>query len=95
MKLVLTQKAKEDLLSIGHYTEKLWGKQQRNTYLKQLDICLKKLIQAPLIGRPCDYIRPAYRKHSYGKHMIFYIFKEDKLTIIRILHQSMDYNKEL
>jgi toxin ParE1/3/4 len=33
----LTEKAIEDLRSIGRYTQKNWGRDQRNKYLAKLD----------------------------------------------------------
>ncbi len=33
----ITPKALEDLKSIGQYTQRQWGKAQRNRYLKQLE----------------------------------------------------------
>ncbi|MDJ0621051.1 MAG: type II toxin-antitoxin system RelE/ParE family toxin [Calothrix sp. MO_192.B10] len=41
----LTKLAKQDLLSIGRYTQKTWGSEQRNRYLTMLDDCFRLLAQ--------------------------------------------------
>ena len=87
----LTNKAKVDLVKIAKYTEAQWGREQRNLYLKQFDNAFHLILDKPLIGKECDYIKAHYRKFPQGSHIIFY--KEaDKsnIEIIRILHKNMD-----
>jgi toxin ParE1/3/4 len=45
---ILTQKAKDDLLGIGRYTRKQWGKVQQRRYLTQLDSAFHDLADKPL-----------------------------------------------
>ncbi len=87
----LTNKAKTDLVKIAKYTEAQWGRDQRNLYLKQFDDAFHLLMDKPLIGKECNFIKTDYRKFPQGSHIIFY--KEaDKsnIEIIRILHKNMD-----
>jgi toxin ParE1/3/4 len=86
----LTQLAKQDLLSIGRYTQKTWGTEQRNRYLAMLDDCFHLLAQDPQRGRTCDDIRLGYRKYHIGRHLIFYQETDEYIDIIRILHDRMD-----
>ena len=53
----LTQKARDDMLSIGRYTRKQWGKMQQRRYLIQLDAAFHDLSDNPEIGHVCDDIR--------------------------------------
>lgn len=39
----LTNKAMADLRDIGRYTQKHWGRSQRDKYLTMLDACFKQL----------------------------------------------------
>jgi len=87
----LTREAKEDLRKIATYTEKRWGRDQRNLYIKQFDDGFHLLAESSSVGKQCDYIKDGYRKFPQGSHIIFY--REDtesKITIIRILHKNMD-----
>ncbi len=87
----LTREAKEDLRKIAKYTEKCWGRDQRNLYIKQFDDGFHLLAESPSVGKECDYIKVGYRKFPQGSHIIFYREgKKSKITIIRILHKNMD-----
>jgi len=92
----LTQKARDDMLSIGRYTRKQWGKMQQGRYLIQLDAAFHDLADNPQIGRVCNDIREGYFKLGVGKHLIFYRLKgEDQIEIVRILHSRMDIEQHL
>lgn len=86
----LTNKAVEDLRSIARYTEKTWGRDQRNAYLSKLDASLHTIAGEPQIGLACDEIRKGYRKLHVGRHLIFYRHADTQIDIIRILHDRMD-----
>lgn len=87
----LSNKAVQDLLDIGRYTQKKWGVKQRNTYLKQLDNSFTQLSENPNLGIRCDYIAKGYRKFPQQSHVIYYRSSSDNIVeIIRILHKSMD-----
>jgi toxin ParE1/3/4 len=91
----LTARARQDLRSIGRYTQATWGREQRNRYLGKLDAAFHLLAQEPQRGRDCDYIRPGYRKYHVGRHLIFYSQSPSGLDIIRILHDQMDIEAHL
>ena len=87
----LSKKAVADLVEIGKYTTEIWGKSQRDTYLKQIDECFTQLSENPNLGLKCDYIREGYRKFPQASHMIYYrLNSKNVIEIIRILHKSMD-----
>jgi len=88
----LTQQAQADLISIARYTQKEWGTAQRNIYLKDMDNRFHELSANPLMGKACSEIREGYSKFPQGKHVIFYkSVSTEKILIVRILHQGMDY----
>lgn len=92
----LSLQAKTDLLSIGRYTQKTWGKIQRNRYLHLLDDSFQRLAQTPEIGQRCDDIRAGYWKYRVGRHLIFFRKKSDAaIEIVRILHGRMDIESAL
>jgi len=87
----LTSKAKSDLRQIATFTEKQWGRAQRNLYLKQIDDAFHLLADTPLAGKDCGYIKEGCRKFPQGSHVIFYKDgSTSKVEIIRILHKQMD-----
>lgn len=87
----LTKAAKSDMKGIARFTQKRWGLEQRNNYLKTLDDSFHQLARNPAIGRVCNEIKAGYYKFPIGSHMIFYRKKDDlKIQIVRVLHKSMD-----
>jgi len=91
----LTEKAIMDIKDIGRYTQKKWGREQRNKYLSRLDDGFHLIANEPQIGKTCDYIRLGYRKYHVGRHLIFYKLSSDYIEIIRILHDRMDVESHL
>ncbi len=87
----VTEAAKNDLKNIARFTQKRWGLEQRNNYLKTLDDSFHQLARNPATGRACNEIKVGYYKFPTGSHMIFYRKKSDlKIQIVRVLHESMD-----
>ena len=92
----LTRSAKTDLRAIALFTEKTWGREQRNAYLKQLDDAFHLLAATPSVGKACDDIKTGYKKFPQGSHIIFYKSgNQTRIEIIRILHKHMDVDMQL
>ena len=88
--------AKADLKEIGHYTLSRWGREQRDRYLKMLDVSFQQLAANPLKGKDCSEIRVGYRKFIIGSHVIFYRQTlTDMIEIVRVLHGHMDIETRL
>jgi toxin ParE1/3/4 len=87
---LLSSKSLEDLKSIGRFTLKSWGREQRNIYLSKLDDAFHMLADQPHLGIARDDIREGYRIYHVGRHLIFYRPKANYIEIIRILHDRMD-----
>jgi toxin ParE1/3/4 len=93
---LLTNAAKADLKAIAIYTQKEWGKNQRNIYLRQIDDTFHILSDKPSTGKLCEEIKPGYRKYPIGSHIIFYRSgNRDCIEIVRILHKRMDADQHL
>ena len=54
-----SRRAEADLLSIGDYTLRTWGKAQAARYLRELEVCCQTLSDNPALGRLCDEVRLA------------------------------------
>jgi toxin ParE1/3/4 len=86
----LTKLAKQDLLSIGRYTQATWGREQRNSYLAKIDASFHLLAIEPQRGQACDDLLLGYYKYHVGRHLIFYRHTSEGIEIVRILHDRMD-----
>ena len=87
----LTKAAKTDLKGIAIFTQKEWGREQRNVYVKQFDDAFHMLADTPLVGKACNNIKAGFKKFPIGSHVIFYRESFDSsIVIVRILHKRMD-----
>lgn len=89
----LTPDAKAGLMQIARYTQQTWGKKQRDTYIGMIDGCFHTLCEAPMLGKIRPEIHHALRSHPAGKHVIFYLIRQDHIVIVHILHEKMDPDK--
>ncbi len=89
-KLRVSGPAKRDLERIGEYTRAKWGAAQRRKYLGQPKDGFKALRDTPGIGAQRDDIHKGLRAHPVGKHVIFYRETKTELTIVRVLHESIN-----
>ena len=88
--------ARADLKGIAVFTEQTWGREQRNSYLTELDQAFHQLADNSELGQPCDHIRSGYRVFPVGSHLIFYKLATDQTPeIIRVLHKHMNVSSRL
>ena len=50
LRLLEESEARADLAAIARHTEREWGREQRNRYLLQLDLCLHMMADSPWPG---------------------------------------------
>ncbi len=86
----ITPRAQDDLKNIGRYTERQWGKRQRNTYLKALEKRFDWLAENPKLGKQRPDIAEGYCSFPQGEHVIFYLIHEKGIDIIGVPHKEMD-----
>ena len=84
-----SRRAEADLLGIGEYTLRKWGKAQTIRYIDGLEVCCQTLADKPTSGRLCEDIRPGLRRHEHGRHVVFYRQESGGILVSRILHQRM------
>ena len=93
--LHLSGPARRDIAGISAYTEQQWGAEQKRTYLNQLRNAFKMLQASPEIGSTREDIDQGLRAYLVGSHIIFYRSDKDVLSVVRVLHQSMDATRHL
>lgn len=86
----VTHRAKKDLINIAKYTERTWGKVQRNQYLKNLENRFNWLSNYPFSGKHRAEIHKLYYSYPQGQHVVFYLISENAIDIIGIPHKDMD-----
>lgn len=92
---VLSPRARRDLEEIWDYTERRWGIDQAEIYIRQLWQHIEAVAMRPALGRACPDVRAGYYKYPSGSHVLFYRMLDDGIDIIRILHERMDVRRHL
>lgn len=93
--VIKTTQAQEDLIDIWRYTYEKWGEAQADLYLDDLENALQLLAHEPLICRKREELTPPVRIHHTHKHLVIYIEIESGIRLIRVLHESCDYETHL
>lgn len=88
-------KAREDLKNIWLYSFRAHGEKQADAYFQALVTGMKAIESNPEIGMPCDAIRPGYRRYQINHHIVFYRLDAQRITVIRVLHRSMDFFRHI
>ncbi len=90
-KLVLRQKAIDDLNDIWRYTFENWSAKQADKYYESLEFACLQIGENPELGKEYKGISNKLLGLRTRKHIIFYqVVSVDEIEIIRILHQRMD-----
>lgn len=93
---VLSERAKRDIREIGDYTVQTWSEDQALKYIRMLFNQIRVLSRNPRLGRNYDYIRPGLHGYHCGRHIVFYrVLPTNRVRVIRILHERMDYTRHV
>lgn len=82
----LSAEARADLRDIALYTQAMWGHEQRNSYVFELEGVFDRLAAMPGLGRSREDIRPGVFSHPAGRHMVWYRPVDKGIEILRVLH---------
>jgi toxin ParE1/3/4 len=84
------------LKGFARFTEQTWGREQRDSYLTELDQAFHRLADNSELGQSCDHIRSGYRVLPVRSHLVFYKLASDQMPeIIRVLHERMNVSSRL
>ena len=90
-----TREADEDLDNIWFYGLTTWNVDQADRYYQQLISMIVHLSENPLHGKSEAMIVDRLRSYPCGSHRIYYTPEDEYITIIRVLHQSMDTERHI
>jgi toxin ParE1/3/4 len=90
----ISVRAKSDLFEIGRFTQQRWGRKSRVEYLARVEDAFSRLAANPSLGRSREELPHGVSSFPVGRHLLIYRVEDTGLVvIIRVLHQSMDYQK--
>lgn len=91
----LSGESESDIASIYSYGIKKFGILQAKNYLMGLHDLFETLAINPNIGWDTSVFSSSLKRFSYKSHIIFYTNDDSGILIVRVLHQSMDYQRHL
>jgi toxin ParE1/3/4 len=92
---VLSPRAQSDLEEIWDFTAARWSELQAERYIRSIWMAIELVASDPSKARSCDEARAGYRKYYTGAHVLFIRETEGGLSVVRILHQRMDFERHL
>lgn len=95
LSLNVTPRAESDLVETWLYTSETWGVAQADEYLDQLETGMGHLKVHPSLGVDYSHILHGYRKFRIAHHDVFYRILENKILVVRVLHENMDAPRRL
>ena len=97
MKYKISKQAEVDLENIWLYTFEEWSQEQADYYYDLIMDEIEYISENPKSGKDYNEVRKGYFRSRVKSHFIFYRInlKEEKIEIIRILHQQMDVDSHM
>ena len=95
-KVILRQKAIDDLNDIWDYTFDKWSSKQADKYYATIKLACNGIGENPNIGKEYNGINSNLLGLKSGKHIIFYQWVSDfRIEVVRILHERMDLKNRI
>ena len=96
-KFKVSQKAEDDLMEIGIYTENKWGVDQRDLYLDDIEKSFNLLAKDPdyPTSKNIDHIVLDCFSLLVNEHVIIYKKFSYGIRVIRVLSQKMNFERHL
>jgi toxin ParE1/3/4 len=95
-KVILRQKAIDDLNDIWDYTFEKWSEKQADKYYAIIKLACNAIGENPDIGKEYDGISTNLLGLKSGKHILFYqVISDERIEVIRILHEQIDFKNRI
>lgn len=88
-------RAEIDLSLMYEYGIETFGLKQAQIYLTGMHSLFQILAKNASLGRDASEFVLSLKRFSYRSHTIFYLASDIGILIVRVLNQSMDYEKNL
>jgi len=82
----------EDIFENGIFR---FGLQQAKTYIQSMEQRFLLLSDNLGLGRDAGELTSGLKRFSYGSHVIFFLAIPKGIMVVRVLHQSMDFEQHL
>ncbi len=92
--LKVTKLAQNDLIDIGSHTVEMWGYDQAEKYLSNIDAAFNALADDPSLATSRSDIKSELLAFKCGRHLIFLrVAKPSGIEVLRVLHERRDHKR--
>ncbi|GAA0422162.1 type II toxin-antitoxin system RelE/ParE family toxin [Cocleimonas flava] len=89
--ILLRPLAEKDLEAIYDYSYQEFGEKRAVEYIHNLNKAFIKIADNPNLGSQCNYVKSGLLSFHVISHIVFFRATKTQISIIRVLHKSMDY----
>ena len=89
-KLLLTQRALQDIRAIVDYSTEHWGKRIADKYLNEIEAGLERLKAHPDLLKPEPDLHPALSFYRVNKHLLVCDSQPESIVLLTVAHANMD-----
>lgn len=94
--VLVSARAREDIKEIGRFSQRQWGRKQRDAYLGEMETVIASLMRDNPGIQTVDEIKHGMLSIRTGSHSIFFNRRDNgDVVILRVLHQRMDFRRHL
>jgi toxin ParE1/3/4 len=93
MLVVISDKARSDLLRVYHYLEER-SPNAADAFIRRINTNFDNLTRFPFIGRERSRLARGLRCLVVRLHLVFYTVDADQITIVRVIDGRMDVDEE-
>lgn len=90
-----SRRAKADLEDITDYTARTWGAEQAKTYIRAIRVKIQEIAKGDVVTQRLDGANGRIFKARVNRHLIIYEETAEVVSILRILHESMDVPRHI
>jgi toxin ParE1/3/4 len=90
LEIEILERAQDDIFNIIEYGTAEHGEAEARAYVSKIAARINWLSANPRLGPVHSELRGGIRSYRQGQHRIYYQASVKKLTVVRILHVSMD-----
>jgi toxin ParE1/3/4 len=90
LEIEILERARDDIFNIIEYGTAEHGEASTREYVDKIGTRIRWLGANPSLGPIQSELRGSIRSFRQAKHRIYYMASAERLTVVRVLHVSMD-----
>lgn len=93
--IVVRPEAETDIEDAADYTAERWGREQARRYIGDIRKAIERLAVDGLRYPEEAEAYPGLRRMRSGRHFIFFLIDDDKVDVVRVMHERRDAVRQL